>query len=152
MWILKWLPDWIFFATFLLGIVGLIATYLVKFLAKFIPPLYIYKTPIQLVSIVMIVVGVFMIGAIHNNNEWEARVEELKAKVKVAEEKSQQVNKEIVTKLVTKNKIIKEKGDEVVKYIDREVVKYDTKFLPGNECEIPKEFIQAINKAAETSK
>ena len=93
-----------------------------------------------------------MVGAIHNNNEWEARVKELEVKVKVAEEKSQQVNKKIVTKIVTKNKIIKEKGDEVVKYIDREVVKYDTKFLPGNECEIPKEFIQAINKAAEIPK
>ena len=93
-----------------------------------------------------------MVGAIHNNNEWEARVKELEVKVKVAEEKSQQVNKKIVTKIVTKNKIIKEKGDEVVKYIEREVVKYDTKFLPGSECEIPKEFIQAINKAAETPK
>lgn len=152
MWILKWLPDWIFYAMLLTGVVGLVSTYLVKFLAKFIPPLYVYKTPIQIVSIILIVFGVFMAGAIHNNDEWEARVEELKEKVKVAEEKSQQVNTEIVEKVVVKNKIIRERGEEVVKYIDREVVKYDTKFLPGGECEIPKEFIQSINKAAETPK
>jgi len=152
MWIINLLPNWIFYGILLLGVIGLTATYLVKIIAKFIPPLYVYKIPIQVVSISMIVFGVFMVGAIHNNNEWEARVKELEVKVKVAEEKSQQVNKEIVTKIVTKNKIIKEKGDEVVKYIDREVVKYDTKFLPGGECEIPKEFIQAINKAAETPK
>lgn len=152
MWILKWLPDWIFYAILLVGVIGLISTYLVKFLAKFFPPLYVYKTPIQVVSIVMVVFGVFMAGAIHNNEEWEARVKELEAKVKVAEEKSQQVNTEIVEKLVTKKQIIKQKGDEVVKYIDREVVKYDTKFLPGGECEIPKEFVQSLNKAAETPK
>ena len=152
MWILKWLPDWIFYAMLFAGIVGLISTYLVKFIAKFIPPLYVYKTPIQLISIALIVLGVFMAGAIHNNAEWEARVKELEAKVKVAEEKSQEVNTEIIEKIVVKDKIIKEKGKEVIKYIDREVVKYDTKFVTGGECELPKEFIQSINKAAETPK
>jgi len=152
MWILKWLPDWFFYAILVLGIIGLISTYLVKFLAKFIPPLYMYKTPIQIVSIAFIVLGVFMSGAIYNNDQWEAKVKELQEKVKVAEEKSKEVNTEIVEKVIVKNKIIKEKGQEVVKYIDREVVKYDTKFLPGGECEIPKEFIHSINKAAETPK
>lgn len=152
MWILKWLPDWIFYGILFLGIVGLISTYLVNFLSKFIPQLYIYKTPIQIISIIMIVYGVFMVGAIHNNEQWEARVKELEDKVKIAEEKSEEVNTQIVEKIVTRNKIIKEKGDEVIQYIDREVVKYDTKFLPGGECEIPKEFIQSINKAAERPK
>jgi hypothetical protein len=152
MWILKWLPDWIFYAALIIGIVGLISTYLVKFLAKFIPPLYVYKTPIQIASIVMIVVGVFMSGAIYNNDQWEAKVKELQEKVKLAEEQSKQVNTEIVEKVIVKNKIITEKGKEVVKYIDREVVKYDTKFLPGKDCELPKEFVGAINKAAEQPK
>ena len=100
----------------------------------------------------MIVIGVFMSGAIYNNDQWEAKVKELQEKVKVAEEQSKQVNAEIVEKVVVRNKVITEKGKEVVKYIDREVVKYDTKFLPGGECEIPKEFVGAINKAAETPK
>ena len=150
MWILKWLPDWFFHAMLIGGVLGLISTYFVGLIAKLIPPFYVYKTPIQLLSIVMVVVGTFMMGAIHNNNEWEARVKELEDKVRVAEAKSQVVNTEIVTKLVTKKQIIKERGEEVVKYIDREVVKYDTKFLPGQDCELPKEFIKSINKAAET--
>ena len=152
MWILKWLPDWFFYAALVVGIIGLISTYLVKFLAKFIPPLYVYKTPIQLVSIALIVLGIFMTGAIYNNDQWEAKVKELQEKVKIAEEKSKEVNTEIVEKIVVQNKVIKEKGDVVVKYIDREVVKYDTKFIPGGECEIPKECVGAINKAAETPK
>jgi hypothetical protein len=32
------------------------------------------------------------------------------------------------------------------------VIKYDTKFAPGGVCEIPKEFIKAINDAAEAQK
>ena len=39
-------------------------------------------------------------------------------------------------------------GAEVIKYVDREVVKYDTKFAPGGICEIPKEFFTAHDDAA----
>lgn len=151
MWILKWLPDWIFYAVLLVGVFGLLVSYFVRFLS-FIPFLYVYKTPIQLSSIVAIVIGTFMSGAIYDNDAWEARVKEMEAKVVVAEEKSKEENVKIVEKIVTKTQIVKTRGEDIVKYVDREVVKYDTKFAPGGECEIPKEFIKAHNDAAEAPK
>jgi hypothetical protein len=39
--------------------------------------------------------------------------------------------------------VIREKGNEIIKYIDREVVKYD------QMCEVPKEVINILNEAAE---
>lgn len=173
MWILKWLPDWIFYAILLLGVVGLIATYLVKFISKFVPPLYVYKTPIQVVSIVMIVFGTFMAGAIHNNNEWEARVKELEEKVKVAEEKSKEVNREVETRIVERTKVVREKGKTQIEYVNRlvkgdtvEVIKEVTKDMSEEErqaflvkqkelqdavknCPIPKIIIEEHNKAAQ---
>lgn len=149
MWILNFLPDWFFHALLVLGVAGYASTFLLRFLPSFV---YIYKLPIQLVSIALIAVSVYMFGAFAEKAAWEARVKEMEDKVKIAEEKSREVNAEIVTKVVTKTKVIKEKAKERVAYIDREVVKYDTKFLPGGECEIPKEFIGVINKAAEPVK
>jgi hypothetical protein len=146
MWILKFLPDWIFYAVFLLGVIGLAATYLLKLIP--IPFLYVYKTPIQLISIACIAIGVYMAGAIANEDAWNARVAELQIRVAEAEAKSTQVNTEVVEKVVNRTQVVKEKGDEVIKYVETEVVKYDTKFLPGGQCEIPKEFIIALNKAA----
>ena len=105
-----------------------------------------YKTPIQLVSIVLVVVGVFMAGAIHNEEAWIARVKEMEAKVAEAQAKSAEENVKIVEKVVTKTQVVKEKAQEVVKYVDREVVKYD------NSCVIPKEFVKAVNDAAEPPK
>lgn len=93
-----------------------------------------------------------MSGAIYDNDAWEARVKEMESKVAVAEVQSKEENIKIVEKVVTKTKIIKSRGEDIVKYVDREVVKYDTKFAPGGECEIPKEFIKAINDAAEAPK
>lgn len=151
MWILHWLPNWIFYAVLLAGIFGLAASYLIRFLS-FIPFLYVYKTPIQLGSIAAIVIGTFMSGAIYDNDAWEARVKEMEEKVAAAEVQSKEENIKIVEKVVTKTQVIKTRGQDIVKYVDREVVKYDTKFAPGGECEIPKEFIKSINDAAEAPK
>jgi hypothetical protein len=144
MWILKWLPDWIFYAIFFIGLLGIIAS----FVMKFIPFVYVYRTPIQVISVILVAIGTYMSGAISNEEAWQARVKELEAKIAAAEAEGAKETVKIVEKVVTQQKVIKEKGDEVVKYIDREVVKYDTKFLPGGECEIPKEFVKSLNEAA----
>jgi hypothetical protein len=150
MWILKWLPFWFFYAILGIGLVGLAVTYLLRFIP--LPAIYIYKTPIQLVSIILIVLGTYMSGAISNEEAWLARVKELEAKVEAAQVESVKENVKIETKFVTKTQIVKERGQEIIQYVDREIVKFDTKFLPGSECEIPKEFIQMHNKAAEAPK
>jgi hypothetical protein len=151
MWILQWLPNWIFYAVLIAGVFGVAASYFIRFLS-FIPFLYIYKTPIQLGSIAAIVIGTFMAGAIHDNEQWEARVREMEEKVAAAEAQSKEENIKIVEKVVNKVQIVKTRGQDIVKYVDREIVKYDTKFAPGGVCEIPKEFVEAHNRAAEAPK
>ena len=61
-------------------------------------------------------------------------------------------NIKIVEKVVKKLEIVRIQGAEVIKYVDREVVKYDTKFAPGGICELPKEFFIAHNNAAKDSR
>ena len=151
MWILNFLPNWFFYAVLLAGIVGLISTYFIRFLT-FIPFIYVYKNPIQLISIALIAIGTFMSGAIHDNESWLARVREMEEKVAAAEQESKKENVKIVTKVVTKTQVVRTRGEDIVKYVDREIVKYDTKFAPGGQCELPKEFIKAINDAAEPPK
>jgi len=148
MWILQWLPNWIFYGIFFAGLLGLLATYVMKF----IPLVYVYRTPIQAVSVVLIALGTYMSGAISNEEAWQTRVKEMEEKVAAAEVQSKEENIKIVEKVVNKTQIIRTRGDDIVKYVDREVVKYDTKFAPGGICEIPKEFIKAHNDAAEVLK
>ena len=140
MWILKWLPDWIFYGLIVVGLLGYAVTYLLRLIP--IPAIYIYRTPIQIVSIAFVVIGTFMSGAIHNDAQWLTRVKELEEKIAVVEKKSEVVNTEIVTKIVTKTQYIKQKGEDIIKYVDKEIIKYD------NTCVIPQEFVDTINKAA----
>ena len=148
MWILSWLPNWIFYAIFFAGLLGLLATYVMKF----IPFVYMYRTPIQLGSIAAIVIGTFMAGAIFNEEACQTRVLEMEAKVAAAEAESQKENVKIVEKVVNKVQIVKTRGEDIIKYVDKEIIKYDTKFLPGEICEIPNEFVEAHNRAAEVAK
>lgn len=144
MWILKFLPDWIFYAVFFAGLIGLAITYLIRLVP--VPFVYMYKTPIQLVSVAAIAIGTFMSGAIYNDHAWLDRVREMEAKVAAAEAKSAETNVQIVEKVVYDTKIIRERGAEVIKYIDKEIVKYD------ETCVIPEEFVIIINKTAEQPK
>ena len=148
MWILQWLPNWIFYGIFFAGLLGLLASYVMKF----IPFVYVYRTPIQAISILAIVIGTYMSGAISNEESWQAKVKEMEAKVAAAEIKSAKENIKIVEKVVKKTEYITRRGQDIIQYVDREVVKYDEKFKPSGQCELPKEFIKAINNAAEAPK
>jgi hypothetical protein len=148
MWILQWLPDWIFYGIFFVGLLGLLVTYVMKF----IPFVYVYRTPIQAISILAIAIGTYMSGAISNEESWQAKVKEMEAKVAAAEIESQKENVKVVEKVVKKTEYITRRGQDIIQYVDREVVKYDTKFAPSGVCALPNEFIKAINNAAEAPK
>ena len=70
----------------------------------------------------------------------------MELKLAEAETKSQKENVVIVEKILYKDKIIREKGENIIKYIDKEVVKYDER------CVIPKEVINVLNSATEITK
>lgn len=141
MWILKWLPDWIFYGTLLVGVIGFLSTYLIRYIP--IPTIYMYKTPIQLVSVFFIVLGTFMSGAIYDNHAWLDRVKEMEEKVVKAEQESREANDKINQEVEEVKEKIVEKQVVLKQYVDREVVKYDS------SCTIPKEFIDVYNKATD---
>ena len=138
MWILQFLPNWIFYLLLAAGVIAFVVTYFVKILP--------HAKLVQAASIAVVIISTYMIGAIANNDAWLARVKELETKIAEAEAKSATTNTDIVEKTVTKTQIIKERGQDIVKYVDREVIKYDT------TCVIPKEFVLVHNKAAEAPK
>jgi hypothetical protein len=137
MWYLQFVPHWIFYGILGIGIFGII-------FSRFVP--FYYKTAAQAVSYLAFAFGLFMTGAVKGSESLLAEMKDLREKVTVAEEQSVQETVKIETKYVNKTQVIRERGEDVLKYIDREVVKYDS------TCIIPKEFIEAHNKAAEKLK
>jgi len=148
MWILHFLPEsLILFVTTALLLAGIVTTTI-----SFLPVLAQYRTPTQVLGIALLVAGVYLRGGLSIEMEWRERVAEMEQKVAEAQAQSQKVNETVKTRVVTKTQVIRTRGENIVKYVDREVIKYDTKFAPGGVCEIPQEFIKAHNTAAEQPK
>ena len=152
MWILHFLPNalilWFCNLLLLTGVVLTVA----GFFAHRIPLIWQYQLPFKVLGIALLVLGVYFRGGYGVEMAWRERVAEVEARLKTAEEQSTKENTRIETKTVNRTRLIRERGEEIVKYVDREVVKYDTKFMPGGICEIPREFIKAHNDAAEVPK
>ena len=148
MWILSILPDAAIHIIFGLGILGTIA----GFVLGFIPFVKTYQFAIQICSIIVLVIGVYLEGGLADYKEWELRVKEMEAKVAQAEAQSANKNIEIQEKIVEKTKIIREKGRDVIKYIDKEVVKKEEVIKYIENCPVPKEIINLHNQATELNK
>ena len=138
MWILQFLPTWIFYIVLFGGVLGFLVTHFIKVIPQ--------AQLIQVASAAAIIASVYMIGAISNNDAWLARVKELETKVAQAEAQSAAANTDIVEKTIVKTQVVKERGKDIVRYVDREVIKYDV------NCVIPKEFVTVHNRAAEAPK
>jgi len=138
MWILHFLPNWIFNLLFFLAIIG----YLISKTVKFVPMLGMYATPIKYGSIGLIFFSTYMMGGIADNEAWLKRVKEMEAKIAILQEKSEKTNVKIVKQIVIKQVAVQAKQVETIKYIDREIVKYD------QTCKIPQEVVHVVNEAA----
>jgi len=151
MWILHFIPDSLIQLVIQIilasGLILTVLTTVGKPLLKFVyPPATQFLGILQFFSVLVLIIGVFFEGGYATEMEWRHRVEEMQAKVEDAEAKSKEASAQINAKVVTKTKVVHERGQVVRQYIDREVTKYDS------QCVIPDVFIKAHNDSAEAPK
>jgi hypothetical protein len=142
-WMLSLIPDSIFVWIYYIFTIAGFGLYIGSKLVKWIPMMGQYKLPAELVGVVLLVVGAYLFGGHNVQQAWLARVAELEAKVKVAEEKSQQVNKVIETKVVTKIKVVKENV-----YVNREIIKEVAGKQLDASCSLPKSTVSLHDSAS----
>ena len=144
MWILHFLPDtliiWVCNLTLLTGVLLTIA----GLFAHRIPVIWQYQVPFKVLGIALLALGVYFRGGYAVEQVWRERVAELEAQVAEAKQASEKVNTVVQTRVVTKTRVIKEKADTIVEYVDRDRV--ITKF--SETCPVPQEVIDVHNEAA----
>jgi hypothetical protein len=147
MWMLTLVPDsFLFYVVNIILIAGAVGTFLTFFvihrIVRWFPAIAPYHLILQIISIVMLVAGVYLKGGYGVEMTWRERAAELEAKVKESEEKAKQVNEKVVVqyrdrvKVVTDTKIvIQEKIKEVEKIVD-------------GQCKVAPEAVVIHNEAA----
>lgn len=148
MWLLHFFSDgfiqFIVHAVLVIGIVGCFLTFgILNRVLLLLPMLAPYYRALQAVSAAFLVSGIYLQGGLAAEMQWRERVREMQAKVAQAEAESQAANQKLSDNGKEKIKIIREKGQVIKQYIDREVTKYD------NQCVIPSSVVRAHNAAAQ---
>lgn len=149
MWLLNFIPDgiqlWVVNAMLWIGIIGIV----IGFVIKSIPFINSYRSLIQVISIVLLVGGVYFKGGYAVEAEWQARTAEQKAqvlelekKVKISEAKSKETNTVIQKEYIDRVEVVKE-----IQTVVKERIKVVEKLIDA-ECVVNPEAISILNTAA----
>ena len=143
MWAFSLIPDsvmtWIINILLIAGVAGIV----LSFFLQIVPFVNRYRLPVQIVSVAVLVLGVWLKGGESERRVWQERVREMEVKVAAAEQQAREANTTIDTKVAERTANIRAQTEVIV----REVPKYITREA-DNKCEIPTPAIGHFNRAA----
>jgi hypothetical protein len=143
MWMLSFIPDSVLQTLiFMILFVGA-AGYILGSFGNLFLGIKPYSSLIKTISTILMVGGVYFYGGYGVEMEWRNKAKELQAEIDRKDAVSAEVTEKIVTQYVDKVKIVKEKGNVIIK----EIPKYITKESDAN-CVIPNSFIVLHNSAS----
>ena len=142
MWMMHLLPEsfliFIINALLVAGLIGMV----IGFIGGKIPFVGTYATIIKIVSIVLFCIGLYWKGGYSVEEDWRQRVADMEEKVRIAEEKSKEVNTVIETKYKDRVKKVTETRNIIV-----EKIKINEKIIDA-KCELDPVVISILNEAA----
>lgn len=164
-WMVGLIPDeYLMLLALLVVGVGFIL-YFSGFFLRWIPGLSGYTFPLRLLGIVIGLTGTFLAGGVGNELIWRHEIAAMKEKVKNAEAQAAATTRAISTEVKNETVIVKEKGETVIKHIDRWRDREVIKTVEGPErvrveevikyienCPVPKEMLDLHNEATRLNK
>lgn len=141
-WMLSFIPD-AFFIWLSYSLMGLgLGLYVISKLVRWIPIISQYKFSAEIIGVIVLTVGSYVFGSYGTEMVWRERVRDLEAKVAVAEQKSQEKNVEIRTKIVEKIKEVK-----VVQEVVKNIIVEKEKVIDA-QCKVSPDAVDILNLAA----
>ena len=147
MWMLAWVPDslllWAVHAVLIAGAVGsFLSFFLLHRIVRWFPALAPWHLLLQIVSIVLLVGGVYFKGGYDTESAWRAKVKEAEDKVAIAEQKSEKLNEDLKAEQKKKQKVRVEYYNTVktqIKEVEKQI---------NADCRLDPKVNELINKAA----
>lgn len=144
MWLLHLLPMGliaiIVHGIFLLGVVALAASYIVKY----IPTIGTYALPARVASIAILVVAVYLEGVYGTHMWYQDQVKDLQAKIAISEAQSKELNTELSAEIKKDTQTIKTHTDTIHTEVREKLVPID------KDCSLDPLVISILNHGATT--
>lgn len=146
MWILHFLPDsfleFVVNAVLLTGIVTTVITcFFLKYLVRLVPAVAPYTFTAQVISVIILLSGVYFKGGYSTEMLWRDRVEEARAKVQEAEQRAHEYSDKLDQVTRERDKLRSARGRVIIEQVER--IKIDPR------CEkLSDEIVDIHNQAA----
>jgi hypothetical protein len=150
LWLLQHIPQIIINLLIEIGLlIFLIGNFVpMKYLNNRLEELVKLKVPsisgqlLKTIGILLIIVGVFLKGLTFGADELNDEIEKSNQEIARLTEESKNITTKIETKYVIKQKVIKEKGDEIIKYVNTN---------NDADCSLHNSFVELHDSAAKNS-
>lgn len=135
MWLIDFIPPALLHIITVAGVIGtLVGVFL---------PLLPHRTLVQLVSVLLLVFGIYIEGGLTEKAKWQQKVDKQNVKIAELSANANKVTIHVLTRYIDRVKVVKEKGDVIIK----EVTKYVPKSA-DDACTINTGFVLLHNAAA----
>lgn len=138
MWILNWLPNFVFDLMLLTGVLAIGAS----FVLTFIPFVSQYKLPIQVAGIILTVVAVWYQGGIAKDAEYRTRIAEMQLQISRAETQAAEANTRLAEQILKENARIKDLTETNKKRLKELANQLN------QQCRVDQSVIDILNNAA----
>ena len=141
MWLLQLIPSsWLSFMAVAILVAGIVLFFAGK-IFKHLPFFRRYNLPMRVIGFILLLLGAYFNGGLGVEMEYRERIAEMEQRIAVAEAKSQEENIQIIEKIVTQTKIVKEDTAETIYLIEQMEEQINKK-----GCELSSDAIDLYNE------
>ena len=140
LWFIQLIPtSWLEFAALMILIVGAVM-FFAGHIFKYTPFVKQYNFPLRVIGFVLLLAGAYFNGGLGVEMEYRARIEEMKARIEVFEQKSQEENARITETIETETVVIEQDTAETLAELER------LREQINANCELTPDMIELYNK------
>ena len=140
LWFIQLIPtSWLEFAALMILKVGAVM-FFAGHIFKYTPFVKQYNFPLRIIGFVLLLAGAYFNGGLGVEMEYRARIEEMKARIEVFEQKSAEENVRIEKEIQTETTIVKEDTAETLAELER------LREQINANCELTPDMIELYNK------
>ena len=141
MWLLQLIPSsWLQFMAVAILVAGIVLFFAGK-IFKHVPFFRRYNLPMRVIGFILLLLGAYFNGGLGVEMEYRERIAEMEQRIAVAEAKSQEENIQIIEKIVTQTRIVKEDTAETTYLIEQMKEQINKK-----GCELSSDAIDLYNE------
>ena len=143
LWLFNYIPSFFIYIMFALGLVMYLFSELATVrIAQLITSSVLTPALVRIIGVVVMGMSVFLLGVSFSDAEFKKQIDKKNAEIAKINEDAKDITNQIEIKYVDRDKIIKEKGDEIIKYVN---IKNDA------DCNLHNSTIELLNAAAKNN-